>query len=34
MTANNTSFQFNIPQIVRYATNLPRTVGAQLNYKF
>ena len=34
MTANNTSFQFNIPQVVRYSTNQPRTVGAQLNYKF
>jgi iron complex outermembrane recepter protein len=34
MTANNTSFQFNIPQVVRYATNQPRTVGVQLNYKF
>ncbi len=27
MTANNTSFQFNIPQLVRYSTNQPRTVG-------
>ena len=34
MTANNTSFQFNIPQLVRYSTNQPRTVGAQLNYHF
>jgi hypothetical protein len=34
MTANNTSFQFNIPQVVRYSTNQPRTVGVQLNYKF
>jgi iron complex outermembrane receptor protein len=34
MTANNTSFQFNIPQLVRYSTNQPRTVGMQLNYKF
>jgi iron complex outermembrane recepter protein len=34
MTANNTSFQFNIPQIVRYSTNQPRTVGVQVNYKF
>jgi outer membrane receptor protein involved in Fe transport len=33
-TANNTSFQFNIPQLVRYSTNQPRTVGMQLNYKF
>ncbi len=34
LTANNTSFQFNIPQLVRYSTNQPRTVGVQLNYKF
>jgi outer membrane receptor protein involved in Fe transport len=34
MTANNTSFQFNIPQVVRYSTNQPRTVGVQLNFKF
>jgi iron complex outermembrane receptor protein len=34
MTANNTSFQFNIPQVVRYTTNQPRTVGVQANYKF
>jgi iron complex outermembrane receptor protein len=33
-TANNTSFQFNVPQVVRYSTNQPRTVGVQLNYKF
>ncbi len=34
ITANNTSFQFNIPQLVRYSTNQPRTVGVQVNYKF
>jgi iron complex outermembrane recepter protein len=34
MTANNTSFQFNIPQVVRYTTNQPRTVGIQADYKF
>jgi outer membrane receptor protein involved in Fe transport len=34
MTANNTSFQFNTPQLVRYSTNQPRTVGVQVNYKF
>ncbi len=34
MTANNTSFQFNIPQLVRYSTNQPRTFGTQINYKF
>jgi hypothetical protein len=34
MTANNTSFQFNIPQVVRYSTNQPRTVGVQASYKF
>jgi len=34
ISANNTSFQFNIPQVVRYSTNQPRTVGIQANYKF
>jgi hypothetical protein len=34
ISANNTSFQFNIPQVVRYSTNQPRTIGVQLNYKF
>jgi iron complex outermembrane recepter protein len=34
ISANNTSFQFNIPQTVRYSTNQPRTVGVQLNVKF
>ena len=34
MTANNTSFQFNIPGLVRYTTNQPRTFGTQVNYKF
>jgi outer membrane receptor protein involved in Fe transport len=34
MTANNTSFQFNIPQVVRYSTNQPRTAGVQVDYKF
>jgi iron complex outermembrane receptor protein len=34
ITANNTSFQFNIPQVVRYSTNQPRTVGVQVSYKF
>jgi len=34
MTANNTSFQFNIPQLVRYSTNQPRTFGTQVNFKF
>ena len=34
MTANNTSFQFNIPQLVRYTVNQPRTVGMQLDYHF
>jgi iron complex outermembrane receptor protein len=34
ISANNTSFQFNIPQVVRYSTNQPRTVGMQINYKF
>jgi len=34
MTANNTSFQFNIPALTRYTTNQPRTFGTQINYKF
>ena len=34
MTANNTSFQFNIPGVVRYSTNQPRTFGTQINYRF
>ncbi len=34
ITANNTSFQFNIPQTVRYSTNQPRTYGMQANVKF
>ena len=34
ISANNTSFQFNSPQVVRYSTNQPRTAGIQLNYKF
>jgi iron complex outermembrane recepter protein len=34
LTANNTSFQFNIPGLMRYTTNQPRTFGTQINYKF
>jgi len=34
MTANNTSFQFNIPGLIRYTTNQPRTFGTQVNFKF
>jgi iron complex outermembrane recepter protein len=34
LTANNTSFQINIPQLVRYSTNQPRTLGTQVNYRF
>jgi iron complex outermembrane receptor protein len=34
ISANNTSFQFNIPQTVRYSTNQPRTYGLQLDVKF
>jgi iron complex outermembrane recepter protein len=34
MSANNTSFQFNIPQVVRYSTNQPRTYGLQFNFKW
>lgn len=34
ITANNTNFQFNIPSVVRYSTNQPRTFGTQVEYKF
>lgn len=34
MTANNTSFQINIPGLVRYTTNQPRTFGTQIDYRF
>jgi iron complex outermembrane recepter protein len=34
LSANNTSFQFNIPQVVRYSTNQPRTYGLEFNYHF
>jgi hypothetical protein len=34
ITANNTSFQYNIPSLVRYSTNQPRTFGTEMNYRF
>ncbi len=34
LTANNTSFQFNVPGLIRYSTNQPRTFGTQINYRF
>ena len=34
ITANNTSFQYNIPSLVRYSTNQPRTFGTEINYHF
>jgi len=34
ITSNNTSFSLNIPALVRYSVNQPRTVGIQVNYKF
>jgi outer membrane receptor protein involved in Fe transport len=34
MTANNTTFQFNIPQLIRYTVNQPRTLGVQLDHHF
>jgi len=34
LTANNTAFSFNIPQLTRFSTNQPLTIGAQINYKF
>ena len=33
-TANNTQFQFNIPQLTRISTNQPRTFGTEINYRF
>jgi len=34
LSANNTQFQFNVPQIIRFSTNQPRTFGTQINYHF
>jgi iron complex outermembrane receptor protein len=34
ISANNTSFQYNIPSLVRYSTNQPRTFGTEINYRF
>ena len=34
LTANNTQFQLNIPQLTRYTVNQPRTTGLQLEYRF
>jgi hypothetical protein len=34
ISSNNTSFQFNIPQVIRYSTNQPRTFGTQIDYRF
>jgi outer membrane receptor protein involved in Fe transport len=34
VSANNTSFQFNIPEVIRYSTVQPRTFGTQFNYSF
>ena len=34
LSANNTQFQFNIPQLVRFSTNQPRTFGTEINYRF
>jgi outer membrane receptor protein involved in Fe transport len=34
ITANNTSFQFNVPAYVRIATNQPLTGGIELSYRF
>jgi iron complex outermembrane recepter protein len=34
LTANNTAFSFNIPQLTRFSTNQPLTVGAQINFRF
>jgi iron complex outermembrane receptor protein len=34
VTANNTSFQVNIPGLVRISTVQPRTVGTEFDYRF
>jgi len=34
LTANNSSFSWNTPAVTRITTNLPRTVGVDLQYKF
>jgi iron complex outermembrane recepter protein len=34
ISSNNTSFQFNIPQVIRYSTNQPRTFGTTIDYRF
>ena len=34
LTANNTAFQVNISQLVRYAVNQPRTIGLELSMDF
>ena len=34
ITANNTSFQVNIPGLMRISTNQPRTFGTEINYRF
>jgi iron complex outermembrane recepter protein len=34
VTANNTSFQVNIPALVRIATVQPRTFGTEFEYRF
>jgi outer membrane receptor protein involved in Fe transport len=34
LAANNTQFQFNIPQLTRISTNQPRTFGTEINYRF
>jgi outer membrane receptor protein involved in Fe transport len=33
ISANNTSFQVNLPGVVRISTNQPRTFGTELNYR-
>ncbi len=34
LSANNTSFQFNIPELIRVSTLQPLTIGAQFDFKF
>ena len=32
--ANTTAFSWLVPSVVRVSTNLPRTIGVDVNYRF
>jgi outer membrane receptor protein involved in Fe transport len=34
LSANNTQFQVNVPQLTRISTNQPRTFGTEINFRF